>query len=152
MAGGDVVLEGGDVDEALAERGAEVKDLEGADDGIDAGEFEAEGGEVDLLDLVAGGGVNRGEQSLELFEALTVGVLLGGGLEDEAEVLAKTALDGFVEGEVNDGAGGFAGDEGALVGVLRDLRAVGAGRVVELLLAGRDGGAVGGSAGADDGF
>ena len=72
---GDVVLQRGDVDEILGEVGAEVDDLEGADDGIEAGEREAEGGEVDLLDLDAGGGGYGGEKGLQLFETLAVGVL-----------------------------------------------------------------------------
>ncbi len=137
MLGGDVVLERGDVDEVLGEVGAEVDDLEGADDGIEAGEVESEGGEVDLLDFDAGGGVDGGEQGLKLFEALAVGVLLGGALEDEAEVLAEAALDGVVEREIEDAVGGFAGDDAAFEGVLRGLGAVLSGGVVELLLGGR---------------
>ena len=54
VLGRDVVLERGDVDEVLGEVGAEVDDLEGADDGVEARELEAEGGEVDLLDLDGG--------------------------------------------------------------------------------------------------
>ena len=54
VLGGDVVLQRRDVDEVLGEVGAEVDDLEGADDGVEAGKREAEGGEVDLLDLDAG--------------------------------------------------------------------------------------------------
>ena len=58
----------------------------------------------------------------------------GGGLEDEAEVLAEAALDGVVEGEIEDAAGGFAGDDAAVEGVLGGLGAVLSGGVVELLL------------------
>ncbi len=55
VLGGEVVLERLDVDEVLREVGAEVDDLKGADDGVETGKFEAEGGEVDLLDLDRGG-------------------------------------------------------------------------------------------------
>jgi len=61
---GDVVFQRGDVDEIRGEEGAEVDDLEGADDGVEAGSLDTEGGEVDLLDLDAGGGVDGGKKRL----------------------------------------------------------------------------------------
>ena len=59
-----------------------------------------------------------GKKRLQFFEALAVGVLHRGGLQDEAEVLTKAALDGVVEREVEDIAGRFAGDDAAMEGVL----------------------------------
>ena len=55
MLRGDVVLQRRDIDQVLGEVGAEVDDLKGSDDGVEAGKREAEGGEVDLLDFDAGG-------------------------------------------------------------------------------------------------
>ncbi len=57
---GDVVLERGDVDEILSEVGAEVDDLEGADDGTEAGKLETEGGEVELLTSMLAAAVTVG--------------------------------------------------------------------------------------------
>ena len=151
VLGREVVLEGGDVDKVLGEVGAEVDDLKGSDDWLDAGEFEAEGGEVDLLDLDAGVGGGGGKQGLKLFEALTVGVLLGGGLEEEAKVLAEAALDGIVEGEIKDCSGGLAVDDAAFEGVRGGLGSVLSGGGVELLLPTGDGGAVCWSTGAGGG-
>ncbi len=121
---GDVVFQRGDVDQIRGEVGAEVDDLEGADDGVEAGEANAKGIEVDLLDFDAGRGVYGGKKRLQFFETLAVGVFHGGGLEDEAEILAQAALDGIVEREVEDGVGCFAGDDAAVVGILGHLRAV----------------------------
>ena len=95
-------MQRGDVDQVLGEVGAEVDDLKGPDDGVETGEREAEGGEVDLLDLDAGGDIDGGQQRLQFFEPLAVGVLHGGGLQDQAEVLTQAALDGVVEREVED--------------------------------------------------
>ena len=61
---GDVVFQCGDVEEILCKVGAEVDDLKGADDGIEAGKLQAEGGEVDLLDLDAAGGVDGWQKRL----------------------------------------------------------------------------------------
>jgi hypothetical protein len=80
-------------------------------------------------------------------EALAVGVFHGGGLEDDAEVLAETALDRVVKREVEYGVGGFAGDDAAAKGILCRLRAILSGGVVEALLGAGDGGAIGGGAG-----
>ena len=102
VLGGDVVFQRGDVDQALREVGAEVEDLERTDDGIEPGKLKSEGGEVELLDLDAGVGGDGGKQGLELLEPLAVGVLLRGGLQDQAEVLAQAALDGVVEREIED--------------------------------------------------
>ena len=93
-------------------------------------------------------GVDGGKKRLQLLETLAVGVLHGGGLEDETEVLAQAALDGVVEREIEDAIGRFAGDDAAVERVLRRLRAVLSGGVVEALLGVRDRGAVGGCAGA----
>lgn len=144
---GEIVFQRGDVDEVLGEVGAEVDDLEGPDDGVETGNSEAEGCEVDLLNFKTGGGVDRGEKRLQLFKTLAVGVFDTGGLQDEAEILAKAALDGVVEREVHDVAGGFADDDAAVVGVLGGLRAVLAGGGIEILLCTCDRGAVGGGTG-----
>ena len=148
MLGLEVVLEGGDVEDFLGEKGAEIDDLEGADDGIQSGELEAVGGEVNLLDgdgALAGDG---GEKLLKLLEALAVGVLDGGVGEDDAEVLAETALDGVVQGEIDGCAGGFSLDDGSAVVILGGGAAALAGGCAELLLGLLNGGGVG-SGGAD---
>ena len=64
--------------------------------------------------------------------------LRGGALQDDAEILFEAAVDGFVEREWQDRAGVFSGDERALIGIGRDVDAVGAGGVVELGLTGTD--------------
>ena len=148
MLGGDVVLQRRDIDQVLGEVGAEVDDLEGADDGVEAGEREAEGGEVDLLDFNAGGGVDGGEKSLQLFESLAVCVLDGRSLEDEAEILPEAALDGVIEREIEDTTGGFVDDDAAMEGVLSWLCAILSGGVVEILLGVCDRRAIGRGAGS----
>jgi hypothetical protein len=64
-----------------------------------------------------------------------VGVLLGGGLQDQTEVVAQAALDGIVEREIEDDAvaNAIPGNERAFEGVLRGLGAVGAGTGLEEL-------------------
>ena len=148
VPGGEVVLQCGDVYQILREIGAEVDDLKGTDDGVEAGNVESECSKVDLLDLDAAGCVDGGQKGLQLFETLSVGVFHGGVLQDQTEVLAQAALDCVVEGEIENAAGGFAGDDAAVEGVLGWLCAVLAGGVVEALLSVGDGGAVGGCAGA----
>ena len=118
VLGGQVVLERGNVYKVLGKISPEIGHLERANDGLEAGKLESEGGKVDLLHLVAGLGGNRGQERLELLEALAIGVLLRGGLQDEAEVLTQTALDGVVERQVDGRSGGLAGDQGAFKGVL----------------------------------
>jgi hypothetical protein len=99
-------------------------------------------GQIDLLDGNGGRAGDGGEKLLELLEPLAVGGGDGGLLQDDAEVLAKAALDGVVEGEIEDGAGVLAGDDRAFIGVLRDLRTVGAAGVIQLDLGGTDGGRI----------
>ncbi len=98
----------------MSEVGTEVDDLKWADDRIEAGKFETKGGEVNLLDFDAGGCIDCREESLEFFEALAVGVFDRGALEDEAEILTEAALNGIVEGKIEDAVGGFAGDDASV--------------------------------------
>jgi hypothetical protein len=97
---GEITLQRRNIDEVLGQVGAEVLHLEWADDGVDAGEFEAVGGQVDLLHLNGCVASDGGQQSLELFELLAVRAPRGGGLQDESEVLPQAARDGVVHREV----------------------------------------------------
>jgi hypothetical protein len=111
VPGGDVALQRRDVDEALREVGAEVFHLKRTDDGIKAGELEAEGGQVDLLHLDGCVARHGGKQRLELLHLLAVRALLRGGLQDEPEVLAQAARDGVVQREVEHSVRRFARDQ-----------------------------------------
>ena len=72
VLGSDVALKRGDVDEVLGQVSAEVDDLEGADDGVQAGELQAVRRQVDLLDGNGRSGGHGGEKLLQLFQTLAV--------------------------------------------------------------------------------
>src|SRR6185312_6665858 len=82
------------------------------------------------------------------FKALAGGVLLCRRLKDEAEVLLETAMNGFIEREVEHAFCSLARDDAAAEGTLVCLRTVLTGGGVKLLLRACDGRAFSRGAGA----
>jgi len=124
MLRGDVILQRGDVDQVLGEVGAKVDDLEWSDDRRETGKLQSVGGKIDLLDLNAGRAGDGRQKRLQLLKTLAVRVLLRGGLQDQAKILTKSALDSVIQREIEHAVGRLAGNHAALEGVLRRLRVV----------------------------